>query len=429
MKTLTINNDTYEIVDEKARESIAEVSEKFENVGSAIHIGTEPPEDEKVNVWIDTDEEPEASGVDVTAEVGQTIVVEEVDANGKPTKWKAMDFQPRTHWVEPVELVNGTAVLNADAGVLILPTNIQFTAGQTYHVTYNGTEYTCTAVFHEMVGYAIGNLAMAGLPDTGEPFCMMTQEGALGIMDFNGVTEATVKILGESVHKLPSKFIPTPDWNANEGEPGHVLNRTHYVETVKSEWLPETVCEFTEDMEGLCPLGEKTITAGATYKVTWNGVEYICVAEYVVGIGVNVFGNISYFDDSLPGYTEPFAALVMDGQAMLMTFEALPLTATVSIEEIAEVYHPLDRRYLPASSYIITDVTDTTVNESYDNFADILWNGGNVWIERVNDTGVVRYKIITYTYNANGFTLLCSIGADKLVVFTATNGTWTPHTE
>ena len=30
--------------------------------GSGIHIGSEPPEDENVTVWIDTDEEPEASG-------------------------------------------------------------------------------------------------------------------------------------------------------------------------------------------------------------------------------------------------------------------------------------------------------------------------------------------------------------------------------
>ena len=31
------------------------------------------------------------SGIDVTAAVGQTIVVKEVDANGKPTKWEAAE--------------------------------------------------------------------------------------------------------------------------------------------------------------------------------------------------------------------------------------------------------------------------------------------------------------------------------------------------
>lgn len=33
-----------------------------------------------------------SASIDVTASVGQTIVVEEVDATGKPTKWKAADF-------------------------------------------------------------------------------------------------------------------------------------------------------------------------------------------------------------------------------------------------------------------------------------------------------------------------------------------------
>jgi len=35
--------------------------------------------------------------INVTAEVGQTIAVEEVDANGKPTKWTAVDFPSDSH--------------------------------------------------------------------------------------------------------------------------------------------------------------------------------------------------------------------------------------------------------------------------------------------------------------------------------------------
>lgn len=39
-----------------------EFARKLASESSAIHIGSEPPEDENVTVWIDTDEEPEASG-------------------------------------------------------------------------------------------------------------------------------------------------------------------------------------------------------------------------------------------------------------------------------------------------------------------------------------------------------------------------------
>jgi hypothetical protein len=42
--------------------------------------------------WHSTAGGSTAGGVDVTAEVGQTIVVKEVDENGKPTKWKAVDY-------------------------------------------------------------------------------------------------------------------------------------------------------------------------------------------------------------------------------------------------------------------------------------------------------------------------------------------------
>lgn len=61
-----------------------------ENIGAtAIHVGTEPPTDPNVNLWVDTDEE--AGGIS-TAEVGQTIVVKAIDDNGKPTAWECVDL-------------------------------------------------------------------------------------------------------------------------------------------------------------------------------------------------------------------------------------------------------------------------------------------------------------------------------------------------
>lgn len=69
--------------------------EKGETGNSGVHTGSEPPTDDDVNVWIN----PDAKG-DVldfiptpnTASVGQTIVVKEVDENGKPILWEAADF-------------------------------------------------------------------------------------------------------------------------------------------------------------------------------------------------------------------------------------------------------------------------------------------------------------------------------------------------
>ena len=124
--------------------------------GSGVHIGTEPPTDPNVTVWVDTDEEPEAGGgaggaaIDVTAEVGQTIVVEEVDENGKPVKWKAADYQPRTHYktwktlVEEQEFDVSGNTLDGQYIRIEIPTAID-TDIRKYKINLNGVDYICEA--------------------------------------------------------------------------------------------------------------------------------------------------------------------------------------------------------------------------------------------------------------------------------------------
>ena len=86
MKTLTIGSTTYEIVDEKARNSI----------------------NEKITI-------PE------TASVGQTIKVKTVDENGKPTEWEAVDSSSSgsggietVYICAGVNFTNGGAVSHSD---------------------------------------------------------------------------------------------------------------------------------------------------------------------------------------------------------------------------------------------------------------------------------------------------------------------------
>lgn len=69
------------------------------------------------------------------------------------------------------------------------------------------------------------------------------------------------------------------DWNASEGEPGHVLNRTHY-EGVTISTVP--VSGYWEDQSGFWvykftePLG---LEAGKTYNVLWKDRVYECTAK------------------------------------------------------------------------------------------------------------------------------------------------------
>ena len=126
---------------------------------------------------------PDAVVNPATAAVGQTIIVKEVDENGKPTAWEAVEYQPRTHW-------QGEKVMWAEetfeAGVAGVNMSIHcaplmgLTAGKTYIVVFDGVTYTCVAqegaasldgvTTYDVI--SIGNPAMAGGEDNGLPFAL-----------------------------------------------------------------------------------------------------------------------------------------------------------------------------------------------------------------------------------------------------------------
>ena len=58
-----------------------------------IHVGPDKPTNPNVSVWFDTDETDVADYIPTpaTAQVGQTIVVKEVDESGKPVSWECVD--------------------------------------------------------------------------------------------------------------------------------------------------------------------------------------------------------------------------------------------------------------------------------------------------------------------------------------------------
>ena len=145
---------------------------------------------------------PSGSGVDVTASVGQTIVVEEVDANGKPTKWKAAEYQPRTHWRENAVLFDGVAEFDSNGEFIFWPT-AAITVGETYKVTWNGVEYSCKAF--DADGFtALGN--MTG--ETDEPFSIVYVDTLGGVAtSADGSTTATMTIEGLIYVPIPAQYL------------------------------------------------------------------------------------------------------------------------------------------------------------------------------------------------------------------------------
>jgi hypothetical protein len=207
--------------------------------------------------------DPGAAGkdgvVDVSgATVGQTIIVTAVDGNGRPTAWEAVDYQPRTHWVEAGgEIVHKLDNKFIDAewmatteksivipdgsyqngfGELVLTgknLETELYKGNTYRVVFEGVSYECVAIAPESDDFAydfgenaliLGNARVleeaygydAGAygEDTGEPFCLAqygenwdvylggewTEKEAMVCFGIYRVTEVPIK--------LPEKFMP-----------------------------------------------------------------------------------------------------------------------------------------------------------------------------------------------------------------------------
>lgn len=143
-----------------------------------------------------------------------------------------------------------------------------------------------------------------------------------------------------------------PDWNAAEGEPGHILNRPFYETT---ETIFNRTVELFEEEGGisaaLLPFGK--FLEQTKYIVTYNGVKYECDA-IDPGVGIPcVLGNLSAFGGSNTG--EPFLILTTDvdedGSPDLQVVDYTANTsATVKIEKPSEL-RKIDRKFAPEIPY------------------------------------------------------------------------------
>lgn len=185
--------------------ALNKVKEEGGNGNGGIHIGSEPPEDENVTVWIDTDEEPEASG-------------------GEQADWNAAEGEPghvlnRTHWEESEHKVLLDTTVTTANNTAYLQQKIELQEGQTCIVTFGGQQYSCTCRYLAYIGFlglAIGNTYPIDGNNTGEPFMVMyaplLNVTYVVIMLPDG--EHSIKVEGEvkSYHTIPPAFLPKPCW-------------------------------------------------------------------------------------------------------------------------------------------------------------------------------------------------------------------------
>ena len=320
--------------------------------------------------------------IDVTAEVGQTIVVEEVDENGKPTKWKAMDYQPRTHWEETNKEILFEGTLRASSSIRGKIDNFYIEIGKKYNVLLDGVLYENLTAFSdnldsptigEAYNYDEDDFMWANFPfsiwredEDEEYISLYCQTG--------GEHTLTIYIEETVVHKVPDKFLHTPDWNASEGEPGHVLNRTHWVESEHKVLLDTTVA--TANSMAYVQLDGK-LEEGQTYTVTFAGQQYSCLCECtkVMGLYAMCIGNMAALGGTPTD--EPFAIGYIPSQnATVLMVLLADGEYSVKIEGDVPTYHTIHPNFLPKPIWLIDiDVDNPSISVSEKELTLALENG------------------------------------------------------
>lgn len=180
-----------------------------------------------------------------------------------------------------------------------------------------------------------------------------------------------------------------PDLSAGPGEPGHVLNRTHYSEVEEIELLPETA-GMPQNFSGYdgfaIPGALSSLLPGKTYKVKYNSVEYTVTSFEMPASWNNMvaMGNTVAIGGANTG--EPFAMVQLPAeyQAMGVCVFVIPLdgsqSVSVSITWVREIVHKLDMKYLPTP--MIINCKNNSVDKSFEEICSHLESGGMAYLRR-----------------------------------------------
>ena len=141
-------------------------------------------------------------------------------SGGSASKYKQPDWGAETAIVDILPEAEYTATAETEGAAPVMQL-VPLVAEQVYTVTYNGVEYNCTAMPIEEDGvvtsFALGNMAIEGGEDTGEPFlCVFaardeaaSEMGLYGIiLPLDGSTTFTLSIkgAGEIIHPIPAEY-------------------------------------------------------------------------------------------------------------------------------------------------------------------------------------------------------------------------------
>ena len=175
------------------------------------------------------------------------------------------------------------------------------------------------------------------------------------VKDIDEKIEVTVKDIDEKIETATKDIdekIKQSDWNQNDStENDYIIGRTHWSEEGLIEVLPETTIDFVEEnglwIENILP---EMLVEGTEYIVTWNDIEYTCLARRDNGDDIYI-GNQALSD----GWTypeviessEPFLIVTYAPDNWNAIGVANTGTYTIKITYWGEIIHKIDNKYLP----------------------------------------------------------------------------------
>ena len=141
------------------------------------------------------------------------------------------DYMPEGYPSKTVETVTlleeqEFAFPDDSGGVATLSNPLVLVEGQTYTVTWDGTEYECVCAFISET-YLLGNLSIAGAgDDTGEPFFYTSNWEAFVTLDRSPTHTIGVKTTGRTVTPMAEEFIPPMNVSAFTNDAGYLTLAT-----------------------------------------------------------------------------------------------------------------------------------------------------------------------------------------------------------
>ena len=154
------------------------------------------------------------------------------------------------------------------------------------------------------------------------------------------------KKLEDLIHELVEDV--TMDWNASEGEQGHIENRTHYIGEELAYVLSPTYVTYDSTYASYTVLKSVYLVIGEEYTVTWRGQQYQVIAQDVSswgGSGAIGLGNCS----SIGGIFSPvpFGMVSYNGIIDCWPQDGKSDPFELSIQTKTLIYHKLSKDFLP----------------------------------------------------------------------------------